>query len=67
MYGLVTPGKLPLLESSDIGPDRYFAMKGRLMHDQVPPFYLHLDLFRADRDITLTGWSMLATSEGVTR
>jgi len=67
MYGLVTPGKLPLLESSDIGPDRYFAMKGRLMHDQVPPFYLHLDLFRADRDITLTGWSMLATSEGDTR
>lgn len=67
MYLLVTPGRVPLLESRDISPDRYFATKGRLMHEQLPPFYLHLDLFRADRDITLTGWSTLATPEGATR
>ncbi len=67
MYSLVTGGRWSLLDSSDIGPDRYFTLKGKLMHEQLPPFYLHLDMFRADSDIALQGWSTLATSEGVTR
>lgn len=67
MYSLVRDSKLALLQSSDIGPDRYFALKGRWMHEQLPPFYLHLELFRADSAISLQGWSTLATSEGVTR
>jgi hypothetical protein len=67
MYSVVQSDALQPLESRDIGPDRYFAIKGKLMHDAFPPFYIGIELFKANRDATFTDWSALATPEGEAR
>jgi hypothetical protein len=37
------------------------------MHDAFPPFYIGIELFKANRDATFTDWSALATPEGEAR
>jgi hypothetical protein len=67
MYAVTDDNALRLVESRDVDPDRYFAIKGRLAHDSLPPVYVHLDLYRASRDMLLPDWSAFATAEGASR
>jgi hypothetical protein len=67
MYGTVRLDTDQRLESRDIGYDRSFVIKGRLLHDSLPAVQIRLELWRARRDVSLPDWSTFATAEGAAR
>jgi hypothetical protein len=62
MYGAVRQ-QTHLIDSRDIGQDRYFAIKSRISHEAFPPVYLHLDLLQADRNLLLRDWSTYPSAD----
>lgn len=67
MYGAAHLDELRRIDVRDIGPDPYFKIKGRLLHDSVPATYLHLEEFQANTPLSLPDWSTFVTREGRAR
>lgn len=67
MYALTESIQPRPAKAADIGRDRYFEIKTRLMHDPFPPWYIRMEMFRADRELSLPDWSTFVTPEGTAR
>jgi hypothetical protein len=67
MYAMTQLDGIHRLAMQDIGPDRYAGIKGRVLKDTLPPFYIHMELFETNRDVLLPDWSRFATQEGKAR